>query len=90
MSSTHNITGNRDEVCGCRGRGGGRNVGGRGTKKRYCWNCGGDRHILQCPRTVLKDKEKGDSNVNFDDEGAFLSRTTGLEMSMLNIAQEEV
>ena len=28
------------------GRGGGRGGGGRGKRKKYCWNCGGDHHIL--------------------------------------------
>ena len=36
-----------------RGRGGGRNLGGRGRKK-YWRICGGDHHILQCTRTLLK------------------------------------
>ena len=42
-------------------------------KKRYCWNCGGDHHIVQCTETILKLKEKKGPHAQFDDESAFLS-----------------
>ena len=49
-------------------------------KKKLYWNCGG-RHILQCTRTLLKEKEKGETHVTFDDESAFFSHATGLTLS---------
>ena len=71
-----------------RGRGGGRNAIGRG--KKNCWNCGGDHDILQCLRTLLKEKEKGDTHVTFDDESAFLSHTPILTKSHFASSPEDV
>jgi hypothetical protein len=51
-----------------RGRGGERSSGGRG--KKLLELCGG-HHILQFTIIVLKEQEKGESRVTFDDESAF-------------------
>jgi hypothetical protein len=58
---------------GSDGRGGGRGGGGRGKRKKYCWNYGGEHHVIQCTRTILKEKEKGDQPDTYDDESAFIS-----------------
>ena len=52
--------------------------------------CGGDHHILQCTRTLLKEKEKGDTHVTFDDESAFFSHTPGLTLSHFVSSLEDV
>ena len=70
-----------------RGRGGGRSSEGRG---KICWNCGGYHHILQCTRTLLKEKEKGDTRVTFDDESALFSHTSGLTLSHFISSHEDV
>ncbi len=58
------------------GRGGGRGGGGRGKRKKYCWNCGGDHHILQHTRTILKEKEKRGHTDTYVDESAFFPKVS--------------
>ena len=58
--------------------------------KKICQNCGGDHHILQCTRTLLKEKEKEDTHVTFDDESAFFSHTSGLTLSHFVSSPEDV
>jgi hypothetical protein len=53
--------------------------GGRKKNLLELWE--GGRHILQCTRTLLEEKEKGETHVSFDDESAFFSHTTGLTLS---------
>ncbi len=68
MSSTSsNKSEGRSGGSGGGGRGGGRSGGGRGKRNKHCWNCGGDHHILQCTRSILKEKEKGGHTDTFYD-----------------------
>jgi hypothetical protein len=77
---------------GSNGRGSGRGGGGRGKRKKYCWNCGGDHHIIQCTRTILKEKEKGGYKETVDDESAFFSEVhfDGLHVSKFSSSPEDV
>ena len=51
----------------------------------------GDHHILQCTRSLLKEKEKEETHhVSFDDESAFFSPTTGLTLSHFVSSPEDV
>jgi hypothetical protein len=66
LSSIQNIPSHRGEVGAGQGRGA--CIRGRGRKKRYCWSCGENHHILQCPPPILKEKYKVDFHVSFNDE----------------------
>ena len=59
-------------------------------KKRCCWNCWGNHNILQCTRTLLKEKEKGDAHVTFDDGSAFFPHTTSHNLSRFVSSLEDV
>jgi hypothetical protein len=74
------------------GRGGGRGGGGRYKRKNYCWNCGGDHHVIHCTRTILKEKEKGDQTDTYDDESAFISEVhfSGLHTSRFTSSPKDV
>jgi hypothetical protein len=74
------------------GRGGGRSGGGRGKRKKHCWNCGGDHHVLQCNRTILKEKEKGGHIDTFYDESAFFSEVnfSGFHVSKFDSSPEDL
>jgi len=48
---------------------------------RYCSNCGGGHHIFQCSKTVVKAQKKNDTHVTFDDESAFLSLNSNVQLS---------
>jgi len=50
----------------------------------------GDHRILQCTRTLLKEKGKGDTRVTFDDESAFFSQTHGLTLPHFVSSLEDV
>jgi len=51
------------------------------SQKRYFWNCGGDHHILQRSKTVLKVQEMNHTHVTFYDEIEFLSLISNLQLS---------
>jgi len=67
LSSSQSPAGSIYEL-GNRGRGAGRNTERHGKKKRYCWNCGGDHHVFQRSKTILKAQENNYTHVSFDDE----------------------
>jgi hypothetical protein len=45
--------------------------------------------MLQCPQTLLKEKEKGDARITFDDESVFFSHTLGLTLSHFVSSHED-
>jgi len=91
-SSSSNESKGRGGGRGSEGRGGGRGGGGHGNRKKCCWNCGGDHHVIQCTRTILKEKEKGDKTDTYDDESAFISEvhSNGLHVSKFASSPEKV
>jgi len=46
--------------------------------------------MLQCPQTLLKEKEKGDARITFDDESVFFSHTLGLTLSLFVSSPEDM